>query len=84
MKKIFTPAIKRTLPLLIMICAQAKAWAVDTTTTATINKSINIFTHPGIWIAIIVVTILILIGPIKRTEDYPVIMKKKTINKKGV
>jgi hypothetical protein len=81
MKKIFTLATKRILPLLIFICAQAKAWAIDATTTPTINKSINIFAQPWIWIAIIVVAIIVLSGPFKNNGEYRVIMNKKTINK---
>ena len=81
MKKIFTLATKTILPLLVFICVQSKAWAVDTTTTATINRSTNIFTQPWIWIAIIVISIIVLLGPFKNTNDYRVIMKKKTINK---
>lgn len=84
MKKIFTLAFKRIFPLVLFICIQAKAWALDTTTTATINKSINIFAQPWIWIGIIVVAIIVLIGPMNGTREYPVIMKKKTSNKRKV
>jgi hypothetical protein len=84
MKKIFTHAAKRILPLLVFICAQAKAWAVDVTTTTAINKSTNIFTQPWIWIAIIVVSVMVLIGPFDHKEEYRVIMKKKTTDKKRI
>lgn len=81
MEKIFTLATKRILPLLVFICLQAKAWAVDTTNTVSVNRSHNIFTQPWIWIAIIVVSIIVLLGPIKNTNNYRVTMKKNTINK---
>jgi hypothetical protein len=84
MKKIFALASKRIFPLLVLMCLQAKAWALDTTTTATINKSISIFAQPWIWIGIIVVAIIILIGPLNDTKEYHVTMKKKTSKKKWV
>jgi len=82
MKKIFTLAAKRILPLLIFICAQAKASAVDVATTS--NKSTTIFAQPWIWIAMIVVSIIVLLGPFENTGEYRVIMKKKPGDKKMV
>ena len=82
MKKIFTPGTKRILPLLILIVVQAKAWALETTTNTTINKSTNIFSHPWIWIAIIVVSLIVLIGPFHDAREYRVIMKKKAGDRK--
>jgi len=82
MKTIFTLAAKRILPLLIFICAQAKASALDAATATTVNKSTTIFAQPWIWIAIIVVSIIILLGPFENTGEYRVIMKKKPSDKK--
>ena len=75
MKKKGDFAKKRILPLLVFIFAQAKSWALETTSSVTINKSTSIFTQPWIWIAIIVTIIIVLIGPLDHEREYPVIMK---------
>ena len=77
MKKIFTLAYKRMLPSLLFIFAQAKSFALDTASAGSNNTSNSIFTHPILWIAIIVTTILVIIGPLHQDREYPVIMKKK-------
>jgi len=77
MKKIFTLAYKRILPSLLFIFAQAKSFALDTASAGSNNTSNSIFTHPILWIAIIVTTLLVIIGPLHQDREYPVIMKKK-------
>jgi hypothetical protein len=57
---------------------------VDATTTATIHKPVNIFARPEIWIAIVALNLIVLTGPFDREKEYRVIMKKKTINRKGI
>ena len=81
MKRVLINTSKRILPILVFICAQATAWASDTTTVRT-HKSDNIFTHPWIWIAIVVVSIIVLLGPLDSGRDYRVTMKKKTTDQK--
>lgn len=83
MKRIFTPGIKRIVPLLVFICAQVKGWATDTTTASTIDKSTNIFSQPWIWIAAIVVLTVTLIGPKKDSAGQIEVIRRKRI-KKGI
>ncbi|HOZ78097.1 MAG TPA: hypothetical protein PLY34_08860 [Ferruginibacter sp.] len=78
MKKIFTHAIKRLLPLLLFLIAQIRVWAIDTTTATTIERSNNIFAQPWIWIGITVVVAIKLLGPFTADTDKFVIVRKKT------
>lgn len=83
MERNFTAIIKRVLPMLVLLMMQASAHAVET--TAATHDSTNFLSQPWIWIAVIVVSIIILAGPFDYKKDYSVIMKKKnTTNKRTV
>lgn len=78
MKQIFTLAVKRLTVISILIGMQVNAWAVETATTMEDSDSSgSFFSKPWIWIAPIVVTIIILIGPFNDNKEFRVIMKKK-------
>ena len=79
MKKFVALCIKRFLPLFLFICVQFRAWAADTTTATTADNSFNIFTRPWLWIAVIVISVIAIVGPLDNGKHYRVIMKKKTI-----
>lgn len=77
MKTIFTNALKRLLPLLLFIMAQIRAWAIDTTTATTIERSNNIFSQPWIWIGIVVIIAIKLLGPFTPDhKEFRIIRKK--------
>lgn len=77
MKKIFTLAVKRIIPLLFFTGVQFKAWAAEVTASTCTDEHTSIFTQPWIWIGAIVITILVLIGPLNYNREFPVIMKKR-------
>jgi|GEM_PF-3292675 len=77
MKNIFTPALKKLLPLLLFMMAQIRAWAIDTTTATTIERSNNVFSQPWIWIGLAVVITIKLLGPFTPDTKEFVIVRKK-------
>lgn len=77
MKTIFTNALKRLLPLLLFTMAQIRAWAIDTTTATTIERSNNIFSQPWIWIGIAVIVAIKLLGPFTPDHKEFRIVRKK-------
>ena len=81
MKKIFTPTIKRFSALVILIFAQVKAWAFDTTTATTVDNSPNVLSQPWIWIGITVVVAIKLLGPFTQDGKHMVVVRKKAVKK---
>jgi hypothetical protein len=77
MKNIFTRIIKRGLPLLLFMIAQIKAWAIDSTTATTIERSNNIFSQPWVWIGLAVLITIKLLGPFTPEANEFVIVRKK-------
>lgn len=65
------------LPLAVLLVAQARAWAIDTTTATTIDQSPGTLSQPWIWIVLTALIIIKLIGPFSEiTQDFTVIRKK--------
>jgi hypothetical protein len=82
MKKIFTLAITRCLPLFICMFSQIKVWAADSSLSATDDNSANIFSQPWIWIGAVVVAVaVILVGPHNEGSKEFVVIKKKPVKK---
>lgn len=77
MKKIFTLALKKLLPLLVFVLGQARAWAIDTTTASTVDKGTNVFSQPWIWIGLATVIVIKLLGPFSENTGNFMIVRKK-------
>lgn len=61
--------------------AQARAWAIDTTTATTVDNTTNIFSKPWIWIGIAVIIAIKLLGPFTDESKQVVIIRKKPLRK---
>jgi hypothetical protein len=82
MKKRFTPLIKKSIQVLLLLCTHIRVWAIDSTTASTIDTTASMFTRPWIWIAAAVVTAIVLLGPFKEEGREIVIVRKKATRDK--